>query len=377
MQSENQNVQKVIQELPREQSDNTENAVPEPLAEFQHTEQSLAANTGPGQLTETQPTVNGSAVKDQPGVQAPSQPAEIQTDTVNTAPAQSTECTANKDTEKFKCKQIAPNKCILLQNENGPCPLLALANLLSLANRIDINRDLSLEDLLNLLCQYILSIEITNANDEKILDDTLQVLPKLKYGMDVNIYFDGIHIEYTDLLSPFELLRIQIYHGWVIDPQEQYYKVVEEGIKDSVEGLVCREFLQQGQLTLAGMEALLVTIHEPCVFFYNNHFSVLTRNENKLYCLVTDEGYIDEDIVWQDLVLDGDCKFYNYDFQEYGTGNDDLLARQLQQQFDYEEAQIQRSEQIDERERTARGHERVGTESTSSSKDKKKDCAIQ
>ncbi|KAJ3250974.1 Ubiquitin carboxyl-terminal hydrolase MINDY-2 [Boothiomyces macroporosus] len=294
----------------------------------------------------------------------------------------------NKPTEeKFKCKQIAPDKCILLQNENGPCPLLALANLLSITNRIEINRDLSLEELLNLLCQYILSIQITNANDEKILDDTLKVLPRLNYGLDVNIYFDSIHVEYTDLLSPFELLRIQIYHGWVIDPQDQYYKVinnlkcynkvVEEGIKDTVEGLVCREFLQQGQLTLAGIEALLVTVNEPCVFFYNNHFSVLTRNENKLYCLVTDEGYFDEDVVWQDLVLDGDCKFYNYNFQEFGTGNDDELARQLQQQYDYEEQQRQQTERaIEQREREQR-HERVGTESTSSSKEKKKDCIIQ
>ena len=57
-------------------------------------------------------------------------------------------------------------------------------------------------------------------NYEQNMNDAMAVLPKLQTGLDVNVKFTGVKdFEYTPECIIFDLLRIPLYHGWLVDPQ--------------------------------------------------------------------------------------------------------------------------------------------------------------
>ena len=64
--------------------------------------------------------------------------------------------------------------------------------------------------------------EQNNANT-LFVDELLQHIPTFQYGMDVNPHFtQGIDgYEYTSQLTAFDLLRVKLVHGWLIDPQQE------------------------------------------------------------------------------------------------------------------------------------------------------------
>ena len=92
---------------------------------------------------------------------------------------------------------------IVMQNENGPCPLLALSNILLLRNQIRLSRDIpevSQEHLLSLVAGFILdtnsperlkacSTAQYQANMQQNVADAVCQLPKLTSGLDVNPFF--------------------------------------------------------------------------------------------------------------------------------------------------------------------------------------------
>ena len=58
------------------------------------------------------------------------------------------------------------------------------------------------------------------------------------------------------------------------------------------------------QLTDEGINKLKIDIKEGeyCVFFRNNHFSVIHKRNGECYLLVTDQGYLKSDnIMWEKL----------------------------------------------------------------------------
>ena len=75
---------------------------------------------------------------------------------------------------------------ILLQNENGPCPLLAAANCLLLRNAIQLSplsKDhgfLTLDDLINMLAEFAVS---RNNSSSFHVEELLKYLPRFQYGM--------------------------------------------------------------------------------------------------------------------------------------------------------------------------------------------------
>ncbi|CAG8500360.1 819_t:CDS:10 [Paraglomus occultum] len=137
---------------------------------------------------------------------------------------------------------------IITQNENGPCPLLALCNVLILRNDIEIRPydrpTVSYEYLVELLGDYLLKVipqneaEINpksggdkkNSNSllrpslhdyQHTLDTALSIIPSLQTGLDVNVRFNSIHgFEPTAELSVFDIFNVDLVHGWVVDPQE-------------------------------------------------------------------------------------------------------------------------------------------------------------
>ena len=95
----------------------------------------------------------------------------------------------------FSIKKISflgRESSILCQNENGPCPLIALANIMSLQNRIVFPLDLGyicIDDLVQLMANLLL--ESTNSMRTTVhrasqIDSTLYLLPKLARGMIVS-----------------------------------------------------------------------------------------------------------------------------------------------------------------------------------------------
>ncbi|KAI3850623.1 hypothetical protein MKW92_016948 [Papaver armeniacum] len=121
---------------------------------------------------------------------------------------------------------------IILQNDNGPCPLLAICNLLLLRNNLSLSgdtTDVSLQKLLSLVAERLIdsnsNVENKDAgyveNQQQNIGDAIDLLPRLSTGIDVNVQFRRIDdFEFTRECTIFDLLDIPLYHGWIVDPQD-------------------------------------------------------------------------------------------------------------------------------------------------------------
>ncbi|XP_076930247.1 uncharacterized protein LOC143594958 [Bidens hawaiensis] len=121
---------------------------------------------------------------------------------------------------------------IVLQNDNGPCPLLAICNVLLLRNNLSLSSDVaevSQEKLLSLVAERLIdsNSNVNNKdagyveNQQQNIADAIDLLPRLATGIDVNIKFTRIDdFEFTRECAIFDLLDIPLYHGWIVDPQD-------------------------------------------------------------------------------------------------------------------------------------------------------------
>ncbi|KAI9339854.1 hypothetical protein BD770DRAFT_399956 [Pilaira anomala] len=295
---------------------------------------------------------------------------------------------------------------IITQNENGPCPLVAICNVLFLRGDLDIqppDREIvKFEYLVDRLGDYLLNhasqeeasqrkLEKRRATSEYDLDDALSILPRLKTGLDVNVKFDSIHgFEPTKELAMFELFNVDLVHGWIADPQDietydvvvnkykSYNQIVEcivqaDEITSSVkqqtlsleeeeklhQGFIATEFLHNTatQLTYFGLELLLesISIDSLFVLFRNNHFSTVYRHPNGLFMLVTDSGLVlERSVIWENItdIDQGASQFYNGNFKT--RQEEDISIKDANTDLDYaiaisiqdeEERQQQRRQQ--------------------------------
>nr|XP_027778814.1 ubiquitin carboxyl-terminal hydrolase MINDY-2 [Marmota flaviventris] len=260
------------------------------------------------------------------------------------------------------------NTPIITQNENGPCPLLAILNVLLLAWKVKLPPMMEIitaEQLMEYLGDYMLDSkpkeisEIQRLNYEQNMSDAMAILHKLQTGLDVNVRFTGVRVfEYTPECIVFDLLDIPLYHGWLVDPQIDdivkavgncsYNQLVEKIIscKQSdnselvSEGFVAEQFLNNTatQLTYHGLCELTSTVQEGelCVFFRNNHFSTMTKYKGQLYLLVTDQGFLTEEkVVWESLHnVDGDGNFCDSEFHLRPPSDPETVYKGQQDQID-------------------------------------------
>ncbi|XP_072471780.1 ubiquitin carboxyl-terminal hydrolase MINDY-2 isoform X2 [Notamacropus eugenii] len=260
------------------------------------------------------------------------------------------------------------NTPIITQNENGPCPLLAILNVLFLSWKVKLPPMMEIitaEQLMEYLGDYILDAkpkeisEIQRLNYEQNMSDAMAILHKLQTGLDVNVKFTGVRtFEYTPECIVFDLLDIPLYHGWLVDPQItdivkavgncSYNQLVEKIIscKQSdnselvSEGFVAEQFLNNTatQLTYHGLCELTSAVQEGelCVFFRNNHFSTMTKYKGQLYLLVTDQGFLTEEkVVWESLHnVDGDGNFCDSEFHLRPPSDPETVYRGQQDQID-------------------------------------------
>ncbi|CAH1787359.1 unnamed protein product [Owenia fusiformis] len=211
----------------------------------------------------------------------------------------------------FKGKNLP----IITQNENGPCPLLAIMNVLLLSEKICLPAMIEMVtsgQLMEYLGDCIFEqapkniAEDAQLNYEQNMHDAMAVFHKLQTGLDVNVKFTGCSdFEYTSECIVFDLLAIHLYHGWQVDPDQlevvaavggcSYNQLVEKIIAQKssekpelvTEALIAETFLEKSasQLTYHGLSELVTTVkeNELCVFFRNNHFSTLYKHKESIY----------------------------------------------------------------------------------------------
>ncbi|PGH05722.1 hypothetical protein AJ79_06739 [Helicocarpus griseus UAMH5409] len=266
---------------------------------------------------------------------------------------------------------------VLVQNENGPCPLLALVNGLVMRSRADspspITKALQSREKISLgLLMQALFDELTSYIDGSDQLPDIEALSSflvmLDTGMNVNpkLVLDnypcdspGTFLETNDtrLYSSFKLPLV---HGWLANPSTAAHAALSrvaqdhEDIqllhfrKEEIEDRVFRgesltddeEKLMQDidtiqyfvnvenatQLSAFGLEHLEKCL-EPgsvSILFRNDHFSTLFKHpqSHQLFTLVTDAGYANHaEIVWESLVdVNGsNTGFFSGDFRPVGN----------------------------------------------------------
>jgi hypothetical protein len=246
--------------------------------------------------------------------------------------------------------------CYLLQGLNGPCPLLAVCNVLLLRRLLSLpvgSKDADFDHLIQYIANML--IERSNGSDEiqkSVLTDSFGILGTLNHGMDVNIRFTGVDaFDHTRETAVFEILGIRLLHGWIVSDDDYtvypyisplsyneavekvaYYeevkaKAIETGNFDDAsvdpyrmgEGEAIAQWLQQtsSQITSDGVIEINSQMKngELAVFFRNNHFSVIHKREDRLFALVTDIGYAKTSVMWESIdQLDGDTLYLDSSF---------------------------------------------------------------
>ncbi|KAI9704663.1 MAG: hypothetical protein M1820_005411 [Bogoriella megaspora] len=253
---------------------------------------------------------------------------------------------------------------ILIQNANGPCPLLALVNALVLSTppgletilveTLRVREQVSLGLLLDAVFEELMSGRRGGAAQElPDVGDLYAFLVTLHTGMNVNPAFVTTHGDETDtkdeVASPgaFEETRemrlygtfaVPLLHGWLPpvdstalpalrrsartyeDAQNLQFREEELEEKLRVSSLTpeeqqifedvinIKEFLQMWptQLTEYGLRVLNDSIKPGhiAILFRNDHFSTLYKDprSKRLMTLVTDAGFSGHDeIVWESL----------------------------------------------------------------------------
>lgn len=128
---------------------------------------------------------------------------------------------------------------ILLQNINGPCPLISICNCLLLRGHLKLEPPgvelIENDKLMHMLADVLLNEFVPRFmaresqpaaaqeefNLEQNISDALSIFESLQYGLNVNVRFSGCtNFEYTREMDIFDLFSIALYHGWLIDPEQ-------------------------------------------------------------------------------------------------------------------------------------------------------------
>ncbi|RHZ28884.1 hypothetical protein DYB26_009285 [Aphanomyces astaci] len=216
----------------------------------------------------------------------------------------------------------------ICQNINGPCPLLAICNVLLLRGHVSIDEHLHVMGPSNFIfARDVVSIVENRLAERVMLTEVVALVQTLQVGLDVNVQFHDIGaFEYTNACAIFDLLDMRLVHGWVVDPQDtaaysllahkSYNQIVDRLIdyhsieskaqsipilmkerslsmddaalkvdQITTEGPVIDAFLADSasQLTYVG----LIQLHEDlkerelAVFFRNNHFSTIFKSKKR------------------------------------------------------------------------------------------------
>lgn len=263
---------------------------------------------------------------------------------------------------------------ILTQNANGPCPLLALVNALSLStpdgeettlvHTLKTREQITLGLLLDAVFEELVRRNERSGHDLPDIGDLYSFLITLHTGMNVNPAFTATHstepggFEQTREMTLYGSFAIPLVHGWTAPSDSAVYPAFERSAKTFDEALNMQfleeEFenkLQTGGLNseeqqvfedLTAVKQFLTTFPtqlsehglqtisswmkpgQIAILFRNDHFCTLYKEPKKgtLMTLVTDAGYSTHDeVVWESLVDVNGAKaeFFSGDFRPVGA----------------------------------------------------------
>lgn len=285
---------------------------------------------------------------------------------------------------------------ILLQNENGPCPLLALVNALMLSvplgQETALSRTLKLRETvsLGLLLDAVFDELMTRSGglgDNLDVADVFAFLMTLHTGMNVNPDFTSDNptgagtFEKTKEISLYSAFNVPLVHGWLPEPGSEASKCLSRSAKTyedtqtfllgeeellsrlgspeqnsdgvSVEQKIhdierIRDFLERHstQLTPYGLKKIFDALDGIGIMFRNDHFATVlrmpttfphtSRRPPTLLTLVTDAGFGSyEEVVFETLVsVNGEGgEFLSGDYRPVGgIQGQDHRRRQVTQQ---------------------------------------------
>ncbi|RHZ54494.1 uncharacterized protein CDV56_102595 [Aspergillus thermomutatus] len=263
---------------------------------------------------------------------------------------------------------------VLVQNKNGPCPLLALVNTLVLradqGSQSPIVRALQTKEQisLGLLIEALFDELTTRVGTDGELPDIealSRFLTMLHTGMNVNPRLTleshdapGTFLD-TDDIRLYSTFGIPLVHGWVASPASeadgalkrlaQYYEDVqllpfrkqeledrvfrgetltweEEQVMKDIQAIQrFTEIENATQLSTFGLGHLTEKMRPGSfsILFRNDHFSTVYKHpqRHQLFTLVTDAGYSNHaEVVWECLVdVNGfNAEFFSGDFRPVG-----------------------------------------------------------
>jgi hypothetical protein len=184
-------------------------------------------------------------------------------------------------------------KRIVCQNQNGPCPLLAICNALILRGQLTLpsgSTEVNSSQLQHELIGFIVDRPRSgqDANLQHQIEETINLVQQGRFveGIDVNPRFGGPErMEYTAELSIFDLSGVRILHGWIVDERDtstfqligdmSYNEVtlavvtylqdgeVVESIKSSLSGSLHHQLTRRYD---AGLHSLLCRMLPTCVY---------------------------------------------------------------------------------------------------------------
>lgn len=281
-------------------------------------------------------------------------------------------------------RQNPRNSPILIQNANGPCPLLALVNALVLTTPSELvtplietlrtREQVSLGLLLDAVFDELMSDRRSgNSPDLPDVGDLYAFLVTLHTGMNVNPRFVPAEsmlqsndeelpgsFEDTREMKLYSTFAIPLIHGWLPHRHEMAYQAFQRTAQsyEDAQNVQFREDeleqkLKSGELTSESQSLLndvttikqfftywptQLTAHgldvinkymkpgQIAILFRNDHFSMLYREprSSRLMTLVTDAGYATHDeIVWESLVdINGSsAEWYSGDFRSVSHDN--------------------------------------------------------
>ena len=127
-----------------------------------------------------------------------------------------------------------------------------------------------------------------------------------------------------------------------------YNQVIEKLIESKDDEL--NFFINSSQLSIFGLIKLQEELKNGSlsILFRNNHFSILCKQQDQLYTLVTDEGYENEkNIVWEKIQNEeGDTMLCRGDFKPYSK--DEVYQNSSHHQIQFEEKKIKKQQKEEE-----------------------------